>query len=68
MARLDPQTQTRTEIANIPADHPFNPPWVHDLPGTENFILVPDTPTVMDYGLRVSKFFQDFARIGNEMA
>lgn len=53
MARIDPKTQTRTEIANVPADHALNPPWIHDLPGSENYILVPDTPTVMDFGLKV---------------
>ena len=54
VARIDPKTQTRIEIANIPVDLALNPPWIHDLPGTENYILVPDTPTVMDFGLKVN--------------
>ena len=53
VARIDPETQTRTEIGDVPVDHALNPPWVHDLPASANYILVPDTPIVMDYGLKV---------------
>ncbi len=58
IARLDPKTQTRTEIASVPVDHALSPPWIHDLPGSENYILVPDTPVVMDLGVKVHLFQQ----------
>ena len=54
VAKIDPKAQSRTLIAKVTADKPFNPPWAHDLPGTENYIIVPDTPIVHDFSVKVS--------------
>ena len=48
MVKIDPSTQKRTLIAEVPMDNPSAPSWVHDLPATENYIVVPDTPIVND--------------------
>ena len=50
--KIDSATQQRTFVADVPMDNPTAPSWVHDLPATENYIIVPDTPTV--YDLKVS--------------
>ena len=46
--KIDSATQERTFVADVPMDNPTAPSWVHDLPATENYIIVPDTPTVYD--------------------
>ena len=50
--KIDSATQERTFVADVPMDNPTAPCWIHDLPATENYIIVPDTPTV--YDLKVS--------------
>jgi len=45
---IDPTTQERTLVAEVPMDNPLAPSWVHDLPASENYIIVPDTPIVND--------------------
>ena len=54
IARVDPITQSRTLLASVPADNPTMPPWVHDVAGTENYIILADTPTVHDFSVKVS--------------
>ena len=47
IARMDTDPPyRRTQIADVPLDNPLNPPWIHDLPATQNYIIVPDTPLV----------------------
>jgi len=48
IVKIDPATQKRTLVAEVPMDQPLAPSWVHDLPATENYIIVPDTPIVND--------------------
>ena len=53
IARTDPETLERTCIADVPMDNPSSPPWIHDLPGTENYIIVPDTPVLYDLKVHI---------------
>lgn len=54
IAKVDPVTQKRTKLGSVPADNSVHPPWVHDIPATENYIIVPDTPILYDFSLSVS--------------
>lgn len=48
LVKIDPATQKRTIVAEVPMDDPMHMSWVHDIPGTENYIIVPDTPVLFD--------------------
>ncbi|KAK9795606.1 hypothetical protein WJX73_008002 [Symbiochloris irregularis] len=46
--RLDPETLKRTKLADVPTKDYLRPSWVHDLPATENYIVVVDAPLKYD--------------------
>ena len=50
--KLDAVTLERTKVADVPTRNYIGPSWVHDLPFTENYIVVIDTP--LKYDLAVS--------------
>lgn len=51
--RLDTQTLDRVKIADIPTPNTLAISWVHDLPFTENYIIIMDTPLKYDLAVRL---------------
>ena len=57
VAEVDYKTQQRKKIADLELLNPFSPPWVHDLPGTENYVIVPDTPVLISLKVDASLIY-----------
>ena len=45
---------TREVIANVPHRRPISPAWVHDFPGSNTHIVIPETPLYFNLGSLIS--------------
>lgn len=50
----------RRTIAKIPHKRPISPAWIHDFPGTETHIILPETPLYFNLGSMLTNIDTDY--------